>query len=84
VRTLESAAQDGRLVARRGDTNIFIKPGYRFQQVDALVTNFHLPGSTLIILVSALWDRERILEAYRIAVKEEYRFFSFGDAMLIE
>ena len=84
VRTLESAAEDGRLVARRGDTNIFIKPGYRFQLVDALVTNFHLPGSTLIMLVSALWDRERILEAYRIAVKEEYRFFSFGDAMLIE
>ena len=84
VRTLESAAQDGRLVARRGDTNIFIKPGYRFQLVDALITNFHLPGSTLIMLVSALWDRERILEAYRIAVAEEYRFFSFGDAMLIE
>ena len=84
VRTLESAAQDGRLVAKRGDTNIFIKPGYRFQLVDALITNFHLPGSTLIMLVSALWDRERILEAYKIAVKEEYRFFSFGDAMLIE
>jgi len=84
VRTLESAAQDGRLVAKRGDTSIFIKPGYRFQLVDALITNFHLPGSTLIMLVSALWDRERILEAYKIAVAEEYRFFSFGDAMLIE
>ena len=84
VRTLESAAEDGRLVAKRGDTNIFIKPGYRFQLVDALITNFHLPGSTLIMLVSALWDRERILAAYRIAVEEEYRFFSFGDAMLIE
>ena len=84
VRTLESAAQDGRLVAKRGDTNIFIKPGYQFQLVDALVTNFHLPGSTLIMLVSALWDRERILEAYRIAVEDGYRFFSFGDAMLIE
>jgi len=84
VRTLESAAQGGRLVARRGDTSIFIKPGYRFQLVDALITNFHLPGSTLIMLVSALWDRERILEAYRIAVEDEYRFFSFGDAMLIE
>ena len=84
VRTLESAAQDGRLVAKRGDTNIFIKPGYRFQLVDALVTNFHLPGSTLIMLVSALWDRERILEAYRIAVADGYRFFSFGDAMLIQ
>ena len=84
VRTLESAAEDGRLVAKRGDTNIFIKPGYRFQLVDALITNFHLPGSTLIMLVSALWDRERILEAYKIAVEAEYRFFSFGDAMLIE
>ena len=84
VRTLESAAQDGRLVAKRGDTNIFIKPGYRFQLVDALITNFHLPGSTLIMLVSALWDRERILEAYKTAVENEYRFFSFGDAMLIE
>ncbi|MBQ8963744.1 MAG: tRNA preQ1(34) S-adenosylmethionine ribosyltransferase-isomerase QueA [Clostridia bacterium] len=84
VRTLESAAEDGRLVAKRGDTSIFIKPGYRFQLVDALITNFHLPGSTLIMLVSALWDRERILAAYRIAVEEEYRFCSFGDAMLIE
>ena len=84
VRTLESAAEDGRLVAKRGDTSIFIKPGYRFQLVDALITNFHLPGSTLIMLVSALWDRERILEAYKTAVENEYRFFSFGDAMLIE
>ncbi len=84
VRTLESAAQDGRLVAKRGDTSIFIKPGYRFQLVDALITNFHLPGSTLIMLVSALWDRERILAAYKTAVEEKYRFFSFGDAMLIE
>ncbi len=84
VRTLESAAKDGRLVAARGDTSIFIKPGYQFQLVDALITNFHLPGSTLIMLVSALYDRERILEAYRTAVEMEYRFFSFGDAMLIE
>ena len=84
VRTLESAAEGGRLVPKRGDTSIFIKPGYRFQLVDALITNFHLPGSTLIMLVSALWDRERILAAYRLAVEEEYRFFSFGDAMLIE
>ena len=84
VRTLESAAQDGRLVAKRGDTSIFIKPGYRFQLVDALITNFHLPGSTLIMLVSALWERGRILAAYKTAVEEEYRFFSFGDAMLIE
>ena len=84
VRTLESAARDGRLTATRGDTSIFIKPGYRFQMVDALITNFHLPGSTLIMLVSALWERERILAAYRTAVEEKYRFFSFGDAMLIE
>jgi len=84
VRTLESAAENGALAAKRGDTNIFIKPGYRFQLVDALITNFHLPGSTLIMLVSALWQRERILEAYKIAVEEKYRFFSFGDAMLIE
>ena len=83
VRTLESAAEGGRLVPKRGDTSIFIKPGYRFQLVDALITNFHLPGSTLLMLVSALYDRERILAAYREAVQQEYRFFSFGDAMLI-
>ena len=84
VRTLESAAENGRLVAQRGDTSIFIKPGYRFQLVDALITNFHLPGSTLIMLVSALAGREKILNAYRTAVEERYRFFSFGDAMFIE
>ena len=83
VRTLESAAQDGKLVPMRGETDIFIKPGYQYQLVDALVTNFHLPGSTLIMLVSALYDREHILAAYEEAVKDEYRFFSFGDAMLI-
>ena len=83
VRTLESATRDGALTATKGDTDIFIRPGYRFQLVDALITNFHLPGSTLIMLVSALWDRERILEAYKIAVEEQYRFFSFGDAMMI-
>ena len=84
VRTLESAADNGRVRAMRGDTNIFIRPGYRFQMVDALITNFHLPGSTLVMLVSAFYDRERILDAYRLAVRENYRFFSFGDAMLIE
>ena len=83
VRTLESAAKDGRVRAMRGDTSIFIKPGYQYQMVDALITNFHLPGSTLVMLVSALYDRERILAAYKLAVREEYRFFSFGDAMLI-
>ena len=84
VRTLESAAEDGRLIAKSGDTSIFIKPGYHFQLVDALITNFHLPGSTLIMLVSALYDRQHILAAYEQAVKDAYRFFSFGDAMLIE
>lgn len=84
VRTLESAAEDGRLMAKKGDTQIFIRPGYRYQMVDALITNFHLPGSTLVMLVSALYDREHILDAYRVAVQENYRFFSFGDAMLIE
>ena len=84
VRTLESAAVDGRLVAQKGDTQIFIRPGYQYQMVDALITNFHLPGSTLVMLVSALYDREHILEAYRAAVEDKYRFFSFGDAMFIE
>ena len=84
VRTLESAAENGRLLARRGDTKIFITPGYKYQMVDALITNFHLPGSTLLMLVSALYDREHILDVYNTAVRENYRFFSFGDAMLIE
>ena len=84
VRTLESAAENGRLVAKKGNTNIFIYPGYKYQLVDALITNFHLPGSTLIMLVSALYDREKILAAYETAVKEGYRFYSFGDAMLIK
>ena len=83
VRTLESAARGGKLEPMRGDTSIFIKPGYQWQMVDALITNFHLPGSTLLMLVSALYDRERILDAYALAVRENYRFFSFGDAMLI-
>lgn len=84
VRTLESAAENGVLKAGKGDTKIFIRPGYHYQMVDALITNFHLPGSTLIMLVSALYDREHILTAYETAVKDEYRFFSFGDAMLIK
>lgn len=83
VRTLESAAENGVLLPKRGETQIFIRPGYQYQMVDALITNFHLPGSTLMMLVSALYDRERILDAYRLAVEEGYRFFSFGDAMLI-
>ena len=83
-RTLESfALEDGTLKAASGWTNIFIYPGYRFKCVDALVTNFHLPESTLIMLVSALAGREKILNAYRTAVEERYRFFSFGDAIFI-
>ena len=66
------------------DTGIFIYPGYKFKAVDALITNFHLPQSTLIMLVSALYDKEKIMEAYKCAVEEKYRFFSFGDAMFIE
>ena len=83
-RTLESFAHDdGTLEPSGGWTSIFIYPGYRFKCVDALVTNFHLPGSTLVMLVSALAGRENILNAYKEAVDERYRFFSFGDAMLI-
>ena len=83
-RTLESrAGEDGIIVPGGGWTGIFIYPGYTFRATDALVTNFHLPESTLIMLVSAFAGRERILEAYREAVRERYRFFSFGDAMLI-
>ena len=84
-RTLESFAnEDGTIEETAAWTNIFIYPGYKFKCVDALITNFHLPESTLIMLVSALAGRENILHAYEVAVKEEYRFFSFGDAMLIE
>ena len=84
-RTLESfTAEDGTLQATSGWTNIFIYPGYKFKCIDALITNFHLPESTLIMLVSALAGRENILNAYNTAVKERYRFFSFGDAMMIE
>ena len=83
-RTVESwAAEDGHMEAKAGWTNIFIYPGYRFKVLDALVTNFHLPESTLIMLVSALAGREATLAAYEEAVKERYRFFSFGDAMFI-
>ncbi|MBR3704001.1 MAG: tRNA preQ1(34) S-adenosylmethionine ribosyltransferase-isomerase QueA [Oscillospiraceae bacterium] len=83
-RTLESwADEDGHMEAKAGWTNIFIYPGYRFKVLDALITNFHLPESTLIMLVSALAGRENVLGAYRTAVEEKYRFFSFGDAMFI-
>ncbi len=87
ARTLESAAalKDGRYLVEDGesDTGIFIYPGYAFKMVDALLTNFHLPKSTLLMLVSALYDREAILKVYETAVKERYRFFSYGDAMLL-
>lgn len=90
TRTLESATfkdeKSGKFLVKSGggSTGIFIYPGYEFKIVNALVTNFHLPKSTLIMLISALYNREKILEAYEVAVKEKYRFFSYGDAMLIE
>lgn len=84
VRTLETVAdENGLLRAQRGETGIFITPGYRYKVVDALITNFHLPESTLLMLVSALMGREEALRVYDMAVKEQYRFFSFGDCMMI-
>jgi S-adenosylmethionine:tRNA ribosyltransferase-isomerase len=83
-RTIESfAAEDGSFTERSGWTDIFIYPGYRFKAMDALITNFHLPESTLIMLVSAFAGRENVLHAYQVAVEQRYRFFSFGDAMII-
>lgn len=84
VRSLESAAASGELQPFSGDTRIFIHPGYRFRVVDAIITNFHLPQSTLLMLVSAFAGREAVMAAYREAVAEGYRFFSYGDAMFIE
>lgn len=85
VRVLESVAdENGKVKPSNGETNIFIYPGYKFKVVDKLITNFHLPESTLLMLVSALADRESILNAYNEAIKENYRFFSFGDAMFIK
>ena len=83
VRALESASQQGELAPFSGDSDIFIYPGYRFRSIDALVTNFHLPESTLIMLVSAFAGREAVLSAYAEAVAREYRFFSYGDAMFV-
>jgi S-adenosylmethionine:tRNA ribosyltransferase-isomerase len=83
VRALESATKDGELHPFAGETQIFIFPGYRITSVDALVTNFHLPQSTLLMLVSALAGRDFMLDSYRYAVEQRYRFFSYGDAMLI-
>ena len=84
LRTLEGAAQSGVLRAGEGETSIFITPGYKFKVVDVLLTNFHLPKSTLLMLVCAFGGMDKMLAAYRIAVDNEYRFFSYGDAMLIE
>ena len=83
VRTLETAGQSGQLQPCSGFTNIFIYPGYEYKIIDGLITNFHLPKSTLLMLVSALAGRERVLAAYKEAVEQRYRFFSFGDAMFI-
>jgi S-adenosylmethionine:tRNA ribosyltransferase-isomerase len=83
VRTLETAGRDGTMKEFEGSTSLFILPGYRFQVVDAMITNFHLPRSTLIMLVSAFAGRENILNAYEVAKQTEYRFYSFGDAMLV-
>ena len=84
VRTLESSSlDDGTVLVGSGDTSIFIYPGYKFKTVDSLITNFHLPESTLLMLISALYDRESIMKAYGEAIAEKYRFFSFGDAMII-
>lgn len=83
VRCLETAAQNGNIASYKGDTNIFIYPGYEFKVIDGLITNFHLPESTLIMLVSALAGRENVLRAYQHAIAQRYRFFSYGDAMLI-
>ena len=83
-RTLESAAdENGKIIPQSADTGIFIYPGYRFKAVDMLITNFHLPESTLIMLVSAFMGYENTMNAYKIAVEEKYRFFSFGDCMCI-
>jgi S-adenosylmethionine:tRNA ribosyltransferase-isomerase len=83
ARALEAASRSGELRPFMGDTDIFITPGYRFRVVDALITNFHLPESTLLMLVSAFAGRERVLNAYRHAVEQRYRFFSYGDAMFV-
>ncbi len=84
VRSLESASQNGQLETFAGDTGIFIYPGYKFKSIDALITNFHLPESTLLMLISAFADKDEMLRCYEEAVQQQYRFFSYGDAMFIE
>ena len=83
VRALETASQNGQLESYCGETDIFITPGYTFKSVDALMTNFHLSESTLLMLVSALAGREQVMNAYEVAIEKQYRFFSYGDAMFI-
>ena len=82
-RLIETAAQSGRIAAWEGETDIFIYPGFEFRVIDAMLTNFHLPQSTLLMLVSAFAGRQHMLKAYQTAVEMGYRFFSYGDAMLI-
>jgi len=82
-RMAEVADENGLMSAKTGETDIFIYPGYKFKVMDGLITNFHLPESTLVMLVSAFAGKERVLSAYETAVKERYRFFSFGDAMIL-
>jgi S-adenosylmethionine:tRNA ribosyltransferase-isomerase len=84
LRALEAASQTGQLVAGNAETRLFIAPGYRFNTVNRLITNFHLPKSTLMMLVSAFAGVERIRQAYAHAIQQRYRFFSYGDAMLLE
>ena len=84
MRTLEAASRDGKLRAESNETKIFITPGYEFKTVERLITNFHLPKSTLMMLVSAFAGTENIQRAYAHAIAERYRFFSYGDAMLLE
>ncbi len=83
TRTLESNTKNNRIQSKKESTNLFISPGYKYQILDGLITNFHLPGSTLIMLVSAFYDREKVLEAYNEAIQNRYHFYSFGDAMLL-
>ena len=83
VRSLETTALSGKLQPYQGETDIFIYPGFNFQVIDGMVTNFHLPRSTLLLLVSAFASREKVLAAYSHAIEQQYRFFSYGDAMLI-
>jgi S-adenosylmethionine:tRNA ribosyltransferase-isomerase len=84
LRALEAASLGGRLQAGSGETDIFITPGFQFQTVDRLITNFHLPKSTLMMLVSAFAGYDNIMQAYQQAIRQGYRFFSYGDAMLLE